>query len=108
MNSNPIVTYFRSNALNDSNACKHKNTCQCGSFVVFLCCLFFMSVAMICIHYLHVCAVFIFGSVETFWDSSTRSVNRMFSLLYVYLIFPFQFRGDGFGFDCASFWSLLT
>ena len=81
---------------------------HCGSFFVFLRCSFLMSVALICTHYLHACAVFIFRSVETFWDSSARSVNRMFSLLYVYLKFPFQFRGHGFGFDCASFWSLLT
>ena len=47
----------------------------------------------------------------TLWERAARSLNRIFSLCYVYLLFclfPILFSGWDFGSDCTSSWSLLA
>ena len=49
--------------------------------------------------------------MATFWERAAHSVNNMFSLNMYICNFGFShfgFKGQAFGSDCISSWSLLT
>ena len=63
---------------------------------------------LVCLDDIYLCLC---SSVAAFWERAAHSVNRIFSLvcLFVALVVShFCFRGQDIGSECVSSWSLLT